>query len=313
MTRQQSRERVSRFSSDRARERFLAAYDTAMRAWPQPRREYDVDTGFGTVHVHRYGPANGVPVVLLHGGGANSSTWYPQVGALGEHCAVYAVDVIDEPGRSVQRRAITGSEDNAAWLDETLAGLGLHAAHLVGHSYGGWLALNQAVYRPARVRSITLLDPGGLQKVPVKFFLHILAGALAMAAPRPARRWIARTLALQALFDAPDQLAPIRIAATAFRGARPASARAFDDDELRAVRVPGQLLLAGRSSLLHPERALARAGKLIPHMQAEIVPGASHGLPLEQPALVNRRILDFLNEPPPESAHETSNVAQSPD
>ncbi|HEX8628426.1 MAG TPA: alpha/beta fold hydrolase [Catenuloplanes sp.] len=292
--RQPGRERVSRFSSAAARGRFVTAYDTAMRAWPQPRQEYDVQTGFGSVHVHRYGPASGVPIVLLHGAGGNSSNWYAQVGALGGHHPVYAVDTIDEPGRSIQRQPVTGSADNAAWLDETLAGLGLAGVHLVGHSYGGWLALNQAVYRPARLRSVTLLDPGGLGKVPVTFFLHLLAGALAMAAPGRTRPWLARKIAFQALFEAPDQIVPIRIAATTFRGARPVAARRFDDDELRAVRVPTQLLLAGRSSLLHPQRALARARNLIPQVRAEIVAGASHGLPLEQPALVNRRILDFV-------------------
>jgi pimeloyl-ACP methyl ester carboxylesterase len=204
---------------------------------------------------------------------------------------------------------IAGSEDNAAWLDETLAGLRLDAVHLVGHSYGGWLALNQAVYCPGRPRSITLVDPGGLQKVPMAFFIQLLAGALAMVAPRRARPWIARKLALQALFDAPDQLAPIRIAAASFRGARPEAARPFDEDELRSTRVPVQLLLAGRSSLLHPQPAPHRACELIPHVRAEIVPDASHGLPLEQPVLVSQRILDFLAESPPADASDTPAVA----
>ncbi|MFE2345086.1 hypothetical protein [Kitasatospora cineracea] len=36
---------------------------------PQPRRELDMETGFGTVHVHvhHYGARNGKPIVLLHG------------------------------------------------------------------------------------------------------------------------------------------------------------------------------------------------------------------------------------------------------
>ncbi len=42
-------------------------YDRAMGLWPQPRRELDVETGFGTVHVHHYGARNGEPIVLLHG------------------------------------------------------------------------------------------------------------------------------------------------------------------------------------------------------------------------------------------------------
>ncbi|WP_326554267.1 alpha/beta fold hydrolase [Micromonospora sp. NBC_01813] len=287
-------QRIGRFTNDRAKERFLQAYDVAMRAWPQPRRELDVQTQFGTTHVHRYGPGQGTPIVLLHGATGNSSNWYPQVAVLGEHHPVYAVDTIDDPGRSVQQRVMTGAADNAVWLDEVLAALQLDTVHLVGMSYGGWLALAQAVHRPARLASITLLDPGGLEKVPIKFYVNIIVGAFATLAPRRTRPWFAHRLANHALIESAEQLAPVMLAARTWRTNRP-PARRFDDDELRSIRTPVQLLLAGRSSLLHPEQAMSRAQELIPAVQAEIVPGAGHGLSLERPALVNQRILEFVD------------------
>ena len=58
---------IGRFTNDQAKEKFLRAYDVAMRGWPRPRRELDVETSFGTVRAHRYGPAQGAPIVLLHG------------------------------------------------------------------------------------------------------------------------------------------------------------------------------------------------------------------------------------------------------
>lgn len=286
-------QRIGRFTNDKARERFLRAYDVAMRAWPQPRQERDVETPFGTTHVHRHGAESGTPIVLLHGASGNSSNWYPQVAALGQRHPVYAVDTIDDPGRSVQRRVLHGSADNAAWLDAVLAGLGLHDVHLVGLSYGGWLALNQAVYGPTRLASVTLLDPGGLEKVPIRFYANLLLGALATLAPRRARVRLSRLLANHALVESPEQLAPIMIAARSWRTNRPA-ARRLDDDELRAVRVPMQVLFGGRSSLLRPARAASRVRELVAGARTEIVPGAGHGLPLEEPELVNRRILDFV-------------------
>jgi pimeloyl-ACP methyl ester carboxylesterase len=284
---------TGRFTSDRARQRFLEAYEVAMRGWPQPRQEFDVETRFGTVHVHRHGSAQGPPIVLLHGAQGNSSNWYPQVAPLGAHHPVYAIDTVDDPGRSVQRRPVVGSAENAGWLDETLATLGLTGVHLVGLSYGGWLATAQAVHRPDRLATVTLLDPGGLQKVPVTFYVNLIAGALATLAPRRTRAWFARLLANHALVESAEQLAPIMIAARSWRTDRPA-ARRFDDDELRAIPVPVQVLISERSSLLHPRRAVSRAEALIPTVRTEIVPGAGHGLPLERPGLVNQRILDFV-------------------
>ncbi|WP_337999694.1 alpha/beta fold hydrolase [Streptomyces murinus] len=58
----------------------------------------------------------------------------------------------------MQRAALHEPEHAARWLDETLAGLGLDRVHLVGGSYGGWLALNQAHRRRDRLASVTLLD-----------------------------------------------------------------------------------------------------------------------------------------------------------
>ncbi|MCZ7420537.1 alpha/beta fold hydrolase [Verrucosispora sp. WMMA2121] len=284
---------VGRFANDQAREKFLQAYEVAMRSWPQPRQEFDVETSFGTVHVHHHGAGPGAPVVLLHGAQGNSSNWYPQVAALGEHHPVYALDTIDDPGRSMQRRPVAGTAESAAWLDETLATLDLSDVHLVGMSYGGFLALAAAVHRPDRLASVTLLDPGGLQKVPFRFYANIIAGALATMAPRRTRAWFAHRLANHALIESPEQLAPIMIAARHWRTQRP-SARRFDDEELRSIPVPVLLLVAGRSSLLRPHEAVARAQALIPSVRAEIVPGAGHGLPLERPELVNQCVLDFI-------------------
>ena len=286
--------KLGRFTSDAAREEFLRAYDVAMGAWPQPRQEFDVETAFGTVRAYRYGPTQGPPVVLLHGAQGSSANWHPQVATLGAHHPVYALDSIDDPGRSVQTAPVQDTADGAAWIEQTLAGLGLDGVHLVGMSYGGFLALAHAVHRPARLASVTLLDPGGLQKVPVKFYANLIAGALATMAPRSTRAWFADRLANAALVEPADQLAPIMIAARHWRSGRTTAARPFTDDELRSIRVPVQLVVAGRSSLLHPRQAVARAEALIPSVRAEIVPGAGHGLPLERPELVNQRILDFV-------------------
>ncbi|SEK66315.1 alpha/beta fold hydrolase [Nonomuraea pusilla] len=233
--------------------------------------------------------------MLLHGHGANSSTWYPQIEAFGERHPVYAVDTIDDPGRSVQRALVKDSQDNAAWLNDVFEGLGLERVHLVGLSYGGWLTLNQAVYGADRLASITLLDPGGLQKVPARFLAGAIAGLFAMALPRRWRPWLARVLANHALIAPPRMTAPILLGTRTYRPSYRPAARPFTDDELRSARVPALVLLGGRSTLLSPRKALARVRALVPGVRAEIVPGAGHGLPLEAPDLVNARILRFID------------------
>lgn len=300
-----------RFRSAKARERFLAAYDKAFDGWPLPRTESDIPTDFGTTHVHSSGPVRGPgqgeerqqqaatdgdrgeAIVLLHGHGANASNWAPQIAALAERHPVHAVDTIDDPGRSVQTAPVTGSADAARWLGQVLDGLGLERVHLVGLSYGGWLTLNQAVYGPDRLLSATALDPGGLQKVRAKFYVTVFGGALALAAPRRTRPWFADKLANHALVMDPAMTAPVMLGARSF-GPQRSAARPFSDGELRAAAVPVLVLLAGRSTLLHPDRALARVNALMPDADAEILDGIGHAVPFEATEYVNARILKFV-------------------
>lgn len=290
-----TRTTVGHFVSEDARGRFLEAYDRAMELWPSPRSELDVETAYGTVHVHRYGPESGEPIVLLHGHAGHASNWYPQVAALGANHPVYAIDTLDDPGRSVQRAVAPGSRENAAWLGEVLAGLGLDGVHLVGVSHGGWLALNQAIHAPERLASVAPLDPGGIEKVPARFYAHMIAGLFGMLAPRRLRPAVGRLLANPALSAPPEMIAPLILGMRAYKPNTRPAVPPFTDMELRSIQLPTLILLGSRSALLRPRRVLQRVTALIPHVKVEIVPRAGHGLNLERPDLVNERLLEFID------------------
>ncbi|MFJ2864373.1 alpha/beta fold hydrolase [Kitasatospora sp. NPDC087314] len=287
---------IGHFVSEEARAKFLAAYDRAMELWPSPRRELDVETTYGTVHVHHYGPRSGEPIVLLHGHAGHPSNWYPQIAALGEHHPVYAIDTLDDPGRSVQRAVAAGSTENAAWLSEVFAGLGLERIHLVGLSYGGWLTLNQAVHAPERLASIAPLDPGGIEEVPARFYAHMIGGLFAMLAPRRLRPALGRLLANPALSAPPEMIAPLMLGMRTYKPNTRPAARPFTDEELSSIRLPTLVLVGSRSALLRPHQVLKRVTALIPGVRAEIVQGAGHGLNLERPDLVNEHLLQFITD-----------------
>ncbi|WP_327064812.1 alpha/beta fold hydrolase [Kitasatospora sp. NBC_01302] len=289
-----TRTSVGRFVSEEARTKYLAAYDRAMDLWPDPRRELDVETAYGTVRVHHYGSRTGEPIVLLHGHAGHASNWYPQIAALGEHHPVYAIDTLDDPGRSVQRVVAVGSEKNAAWLGEVFAGLGLERIHLAGLSYGGWLALNQAIHAPERLASVAALDPGGIEKVPARFYAHMIGGLLGLLAPRPLRARLGRLLANPALSSPPEMIAPLMLGMRSYKPNTRPAARPFTDEELSSIKLPALVLLGSRSALVRPRQALERVTALIPGVRAEIVQRAGHGLNLEQPDLVNAHLLRFL-------------------
>jgi lipase len=103
--------------------------------------------------------ANHEPVLLLHGSAGTSALWRHATSALGPLHRCVAPDLI-------------GYGASASWpagapfgLDAELRALGPLLAccddtfHLVGYSYGGVLALQLALANPARVRTLTLIEP----------------------------------------------------------------------------------------------------------------------------------------------------------
>jgi pimeloyl-ACP methyl ester carboxylesterase len=70
--------------------------------------------------------------------------------------------------------------------------------------------------------------------------------------------------------------------------------KVFNDADLCQITVPTLLLIGDHEVIYNPVRALARAKRLIPNVEATLVPETSHLLVLEKPDVVNRHILEFL-------------------
>ncbi|SFK31447.1 alpha/beta fold hydrolase [Geodermatophilus ruber] len=284
-------DRPSGFTSDRGRARFLAAYDRAFTAlWPVPVSAEDVPTSLGVVRAYRAGPSGPDPVVLLSGAGGNALGWYRHVAALSAHRPVLAVDPLGEPGRSVPSQALADGVTAARWLDEVLAAVGAERAHLVGSSYGGWIALEHERHLSGRVSAVTLVDPAGLADLSGRFYRWVILGGLSVLLPRPLRHRAARALVNGTLTE--DELMRLGLAARSFRRRLPAPP-VWTDPDLAAITTPVQLLLGARSAL-HDSTAVARRiATVAPSWRTEVVPATGHALPLEAPGLVVARVLAF--------------------
>lgn len=130
---------------------------------PTPRSTLDLETTFGRVRVYEFGAASAdraaIPVVLLPGRTSGVPMWVYNLPDLAAARTAFALDALGDAGLSVQIRSIRDAADQADWLDQVLAQLPVPRIHLLGHSFGGWLAANYAAWHPERVQTLTLLDP----------------------------------------------------------------------------------------------------------------------------------------------------------
>ncbi len=292
-----TRRNVGHFRSERARDHFLSVYSAAMAQLPPFDDRVDVTTSLGTVRAYRFGGlSDAPPVVLLPGRNASTPMSRVNIPSLLRRRTLIALDLLGEAGLSVQDKPITGAEDEARWLDEAVAGLGVDRAHLFGVSIGGWTAMNLAVRRGDRVASVTLLDPAmTFARVPAKAVLASLA-LFPPGVPQAVRRrvlgWIAGGADVD---DSVPEAALMSAASTDFVISK-AMPKMFTDEQLRSVERPVLALIAGRSVMLDPARAAQRARRLLPRGQVELWPDASHAINGEYPDQIAQRAHRFWDE-----------------
>ncbi|HWH25609.1 MAG TPA: alpha/beta hydrolase [Pseudolysinimonas sp.] len=103
---------------------------------------------------------SGEPLLFLHGAGM-TRTWLPLFEELSKS---FDVIVPEHPGYGDTELPswVENMDDFVLHYDALLRELDIENPHLVGHSLGGWMAANQAIFYPTRFRSLTLLAPMGL-------------------------------------------------------------------------------------------------------------------------------------------------------
>ncbi|GLE52722.1 alpha/beta fold hydrolase [Mycobacterium montefiorense] len=108
------------------------------------------------LHVHRFGPAGPVQLLALHGLTGHGQRWQ-QVGDYVPEISIAAPDLLGH-GRSSWAAPWT-IDANVTALGALLDEVAQAPVLIVGHSFGGGLAMHLAAVRPDLVAALLLLDP----------------------------------------------------------------------------------------------------------------------------------------------------------
>ena len=282
-----TRENIGHFRSSVSFAHYLGRYRAAMAAMPVPDRVIDAPTSFGTVRVYRFPAAQpgpvGPPIVLLPGRNASAAMYRGNLPSLLRRRQAYCLDLLGEPGLSVQHKPIRDAEDQAQWLDETLSALDIAPPHLLGTSIGGWSAVNFAVRRPGRVASLTLLDAVmTFDRIPVPVLVASI-GLVIPGMPQFVRRRTLSWISGGADLDVAVAEGELIAAGTADFALRLPAPVPITDAQLRALDTPVLAFIGGRSVMVRADRAAARARNLLRRGQIYVWPDASHAINGEYP------------------------------
>lgn len=287
---------VGHFRSAAAKQQYEDAYSAALALMPPPTRTLDLTTSFGIVRAYEWvnPDAPETPVVLLPGRGSGVPMWSENLPSLLAERTVYALDAIGDAGASAQTAPLTGLADQAVWIDETLAALAIERAHVVGHSFGASSAASLAVNRPARVATLTLLEPAFvLRWPPVSTLLWTIPASL----PFLPQSWRDAAVARVAGED-PGDIDPndpvarmIMLGGSGYSAELP-TPRPLSDAELQGLTMPVYVALADGSPITKGAASLAKAEQ-IPDVTAKVWPGTTHSLPMQVADQLAAELADF--------------------
>jgi len=272
----------------------MAVYEAALAQWPVPYEQLDLSTRFGSTHLIASGPKDGPPLVLLHGQWASATTWSSAIAELSHDQRAYALDQIDDVGKSVPTCIPASRSDYAAWLVDVFDRLGLQQADIIGLSYGGFLAVNFALAAPDRVKRLILLCPGvpSFGAPTLRWAIHGLP--MILFPSRLTAKWLVRGLSVKG-YHSNDLEAEQLVVGVQHVRSRIPFRPVFSDGELGNLKMPVLLLIGDREAMYDAQSAVDRARQLIPHIEAEIIPNAGHMLSTDQPEVVIGRAMRFLH------------------
>ena len=221
------------------------------------------------------------PVILVHGGLANSNYWGLQIPALAPH---YEVIVLDSRGHGRSTRTTVPisydlmSSDALALMDT----LHVRKAALVGWSDSAIVGIDIAIHHPERLTKLFAFaansDPSGVNEVSK-------SPVVSAFIDRASREY-------QKLSPTPTQFKAFLDNVTNMWATEPH----FTDDQLRSIKVPIWIVDADHDEAIKREDTDHMAA-LIPGAGELILPRVSHFAFLQDPVQFNQALLHFLSMP----------------
>jgi pimeloyl-ACP methyl ester carboxylesterase len=246
-------------------------------------------------------------VVFVHGNPGSADDWEALVDAAGAIGARAVAFDLPDFGETV---APPGFEHTvagyAAFVEATLAALGIDRVHLVAHDFGGPIALAWAAARPERLLSATLIDtgvlPGYRWHALARIWRTPLLGELFQAsATRPMFRWLVDRGEPRGLprafvdqmydhFDKRTRRAVLKL----YRATSDPGAGARELAALLAPRDLPALVIWGEHDGYISSSFAARQRDLFPRADVHVLPASGHWPFADAPETVERLLVAHL-------------------
>lgn len=256
----------------------------------QPAQTRELEAASMRLRYLELGAGDSVPVLLLHGFGADLNTWMFTQPALAELRRAIALDLPGHGG-SAKELPRADAESLAVVVEGALDALGIDRAHLVGHSMGGGIAISFALRQPRRAATLSLIASASLGPEINGAFIDGLVGAARRREALEVLKLLVHDPALVSRTMVEDLLRYKRLDGVAAALTRIAEEWFPDGRQgvglgtaVAGLEIPVQVIW-GREDRIIP---VAHAEALASHLPVHIVEDAGHLPHMEKAGEVNR-------------------------
>lgn len=282
------------FRTIESQKEYFETYDECLKLISAQIVEKYIATSFGDSHVICSGDESNPPLVLLHAASCGSPIWYKNLLFWSKYFNVYAIDLIGESSKSILTKKMKTTRDNAQWLDETLAGLGLDKVFLCGLSIGGWNVANYAGFYPKKVIKLILLSPiQTFAKMYNSFFFKIMKMGF-----NPTRKNVENYIGWGSEKEEPlpDSIIKLFTISVMNMNSNASFPKWLKKKHLSNLKMPVLVMLGENEFAFSINKAIKRAKSAISNLEVCIVEEASHLLCVSKPDNINNKVLEFIYE-----------------
>ncbi|HEX6874613.1 MAG TPA: alpha/beta fold hydrolase [Nocardioidaceae bacterium] len=274
-----------------------------------------------TIHGHKRAyvkAGSGPALLLLHGLGCDHTTWQPVISALSRRYTVIAPDLLGH-GRSDKPRADYSVGGYANGMRDLLTVLGIDKVTVVGHSFGGGVAMQFAYQFPERTERLVLVAPGGIGREVTAAIRAIslpgfqtAMGVATLPGLLQASKLALRGLAASGITRARDldEVAEImqHLSDRKARAAITHVVRAVVDWRGQVVTMADRAYLThampmcviwGREDAVIPVSHARLTSRIAPEAQVEVIPNAGHFPHKDHPQRFVKLLHDFIRSTEP--------------
>lgn len=309
------------FKTEAAKQKYLALYDNEAAKWPIQSETRMIDSQYGSTYVRISGPEYAPVIVLLPGKFTSCNMWIRNIEALSKNYRTYAVDTIDNYGRSLPVKPIASIHAYVGWMDDLFQQLKLQEINLVGQSFGGMLATQYALVHPERLKSLTLLAPAAtvckispsmmwraaLSMLPHPYFTRVMFSWLfegllmeesflkdssSLDQHHATPHTTEETFSNQKYFE--RFIETIYTASRCYQPSIPVRPPLLTDKELQSITTPTLFLVGQQEQVYSANEAVKRIKENVPQAETAIIENCAHDLPITRADAVNRKIEHFI-------------------